>query len=271
MRGHLHCRFDEGEASVKEAQCLLPFRIPRFIPLGGTRAAFPPEPTRSRGRAGSAGQGRPLGRPATSSWRGRLDGRVIRRATMMSSAPEAGLRCDKVRVALVMVGSIEAPQGRPDIPSPPATSGSGQFVCATCTPACLASGVIFCPCVLLGCALRPRFVGDAHRRRVSDVFNSPEHPARTIGRVPTTPPRAPLWGARRPAPPADPVPPVEHRSSAGRRPRSKLGQSAGASAPPAEQRGSRQLCQTHRPPWRMCEAKWRRGVGRQARQSGGEL
>jgi hypothetical protein len=40
---------------------------------------FPPEPTRSRVRAGSVGQGRPFGRPAL---RGRLDGRVIRRATL---------------------------------------------------------------------------------------------------------------------------------------------------------------------------------------------
>ena len=113
MRGHLHCRFDEGEASVKEAQCLLPFRIPLFIPLGGTAAAFPPEPTRLRVRAGSDGQGRPFGRPAS---RGRLDGRVIRRATMIVFG--SGPACDKVRVALVMVGSIEAPQGRPDTPAP---------------------------------------------------------------------------------------------------------------------------------------------------------
>ena len=32
------------------------------IPRGETRAAFPAEPTRLRVRAGSAGQGRPLGR-----------------------------------------------------------------------------------------------------------------------------------------------------------------------------------------------------------------
>ena len=99
------------------------------------------------------------------------------------------------------------------------------------------------------------------------------HTTRTIVTCSTTPPREPpLWGARRPAPPADPVPPVEHHDPRGveRRPRSKLGQTAGAMAPPAEQRGSRQLFNRTALPI-GCAEKWRRGVGRQARQKPGEL
>src|ERR1019366_8862687 len=53
----------------------------RSIPPGETPAAFPPEPTRMRERAGSAGQGRP-----TSAARiaGCLEGRALRRATLGS-------------------------------------------------------------------------------------------------------------------------------------------------------------------------------------------
>src|SRR5581483_2016734 len=52
-------------------------------------------------------------------------------------------------------------------------------------------------------------------------------------------------GARRPAQPADPVPPAEHRS-------------------PRLRRAGRQLIQA-------LPDEWRRGVGRPARQSGGEF
>jgi hypothetical protein len=157
---------------------------------------------------------------------------------------------------------------------------AGQFhalVWQSVTPAPASSrvrGVFLLRARWQSCAFRPRFVGDAHRRRVSGrVSNSPE-PARTIGRVfDYSAEGTPLGGARRPASPADPVPPVEHHGLLRPGAQTALldGQPAGANAPPAEQRGSRQLCQTHRPPRRMCEAKWRRGVGRQARQSGGEL
>jgi hypothetical protein len=43
-----------------------------FIPAGEIRATFPPEPTRLRVRAGSAGQGRPENRPPAKrvAWRG---------------------------------------------------------------------------------------------------------------------------------------------------------------------------------------------------------
>jgi hypothetical protein len=77
----------------------------------------------------------------------------------------------------------------------------------------------------------------------------------------------PPWGARRPASPADPVPPVEHHDPkvGERRPRSKQGQPRVQMHPRLNSEGAASFAS------RLCEAKWRRGVGRQARQSGGEL
>ena len=47
---------------------------PLSIPRGGTRAAFPAEPTRLRVRAGSARQGRPVGRLEEVALRGAAEG-----------------------------------------------------------------------------------------------------------------------------------------------------------------------------------------------------
>jgi hypothetical protein len=51
---------------------------PLPIPRGGTRAAFPAEPTRLRVRAGSAGQCR----AKAARTAGRIDGRGVRRAIL---------------------------------------------------------------------------------------------------------------------------------------------------------------------------------------------
>jgi hypothetical protein len=84
-------------------------------------------------------------------------------------------------------------------------------------------------------------------------------------------------GARdRPALPADPAPPVEHGARRRRaqtwKPRRGVRSWRHAMhAPGATTRERRQFCQSHSNGNSWVEAKWRRGVGRHARQSGGGI
>jgi hypothetical protein len=118
---------------------------------------------------------------------------------------------------------------------------------------------------------RPRFVGghgvEARYRDVCSIARS----LRGLLDVCSIPAEGTRRAPDRPAQPADPVPPVEPRQ-AGARPRARVGSKGTAScsmAPPSNHAGAPPA-----PPfctaWTIgCAAEWRRGVGRQARQSGG--
>jgi hypothetical protein len=198
------------------------------------------------------------GRLAARLLRGRLDGRVLRCATLGG----VWLGCED--------GCL--------VPSRCATYLGTVFL--TYTPSRFRVWGVFLTCAspLATCAFRPRFVGDAHRRRVSDVFDSPEHQRglsdmfdysaegtlqgcassgfagrpRAASRAPRS--RAARVVARRPGLHGGPTGCKVRNVRAVRR------DSEGAAS------------FARHTPWRWaCEAKWRRGVGRQARQSGGEL
>ena len=213
--------------------------LPCPIPLGGTRAAFPPEPTHSCVRAGSAGQGRP---GSAARIAGCLDGRA-------DPARDTG------------VSSAQRMREHPDrLAGPSLVLACGEF--------------------LRTCVLRPRFVGGARRGGYRDACSI----ARSLRglldacSIPRRGHPIPDGACDRPALPADPVPPVEHRGppAAARRPvpeqdrradsarQGRACQSEGtAQEPPA--------LPVHTAMEIAVWAKWRRGVGRQARQSGGEL
>ncbi len=223
-RGHLHCRFDEGEASVKRRNASFRSASLGLFPLVGhglhsprsrrVHACAPVAPVKA-GR---------LAAPPPSSWRGRLDGRVIRRATIdvfgsgVRTLRASGLR-DATRCVLhflwwVVLRHLKAAR----TPQPPSHVRLRPICMCDLYRRVSRSGAILRvvdTCRLL-VAFRPRFVGDAHRRRVSDVFNSPEH-RRGLLDVFRLPRRGHPNGVRvvrlrRPTP----VPPVEHRSPHGR-------------------------------------------------------
>ena len=56
--------------------------VPRLIPCGGTRAAFPAEPTLLCVRAGNAGQCRPVGRLEEVTLTGATDGALELRSQL---------------------------------------------------------------------------------------------------------------------------------------------------------------------------------------------
>jgi hypothetical protein len=107
--------------------------------------------------------------------------------------------------------------------------------------------------------------------RVSDVFNSPEHPR---GLLPTCSiPRRGVNSAGRPATPADPVPPAEHHDPRGgeRRPRSKLGQAVGAMHPRLNSAGAASFAR-HTGLFRGCvRQSGGAGSGGKPDKSGGKL
>ena len=188
----------------------------------------------------SGGQGRP-GSAARGA--GCLDRRLIRRAT---------LTCLRLR------GCVSIPTGLPvhHWCSPVASSIAPEFIAPD-----LSEGVT------------PMRVS----RR---VFNSPQ-PARTIGRVFDTPSEgtpSPDGACDRPALPADHPPPVEHRGppAAARRPvpeqdrRADNARHRPSLAVRREQRRSRRFAISHSLAIAVW-AKWRRVVGRHARQIRGEL
>lgn len=98
--------------------------LPSPVPPGETPAAFPPEPTRVRVRAGSAGQGRWL--PAARG-AGRLEGRGSRRATLPGIGSDwrcvvlAGCPAHATKRALrlpLLARFMALVQGAPDILCP---------------------------------------------------------------------------------------------------------------------------------------------------------
>jgi hypothetical protein len=174
---------------------------------GGTKPAFLPEPTRTA-RARRKRRSRPAERPPAS--RVALHGA----RTGVRHIVYRRRSCD---VAPTGVERSER--------------STKENPCAAC---CLVSS-------------RPRFVGGRAPRRVSDGCPTSPEPARTIGRLFDYPAEGTRRARDRPAQPADPVPPAEHRSQKAR--------SAG-----------RQFATKAK-----ALSEWRHGVGRQARQSGGEL
>ena len=125
----------------------------------------------------------------------------------------------------------------------------------------------------------PALSEEARRGGYRDACSIARSHARTIGRVFDTPPRdtrSPDWARDRPALPADPALPVEHGPKAPRADLCALRRVRGLGVmlrmcPELPRRSGRQLCQSHSNANSCVEAKWRRGVGRHARQSGGGI
>ena len=176
-------------------------------------------------RAGSAGQGRPIGRPGRVAL---IGARIIRRATLRVSAPPLNLSARSLSLRHTARRTISVPPAL--VRQKPVVSHLHPelFVCVR--------GAFLS---WLSRVLRPRFVGGSVPRRVSDVFDSPEL-ARTIatcslprqGNPKGTRPHGeagrPRAASRAPQPP----------KAAARRPR----------APERTAKERRQLCQTHSAP-----------------------